>query len=139
MENVMKQLVSLKYSVLFVFVCCFFSSCSLIQDLPTSSTPIEIVTPTTANCSPTQSTSENNEPQCVRGYYNGGSLTLVFETNKLVYNYEDYIYVTATLINNSKQNIEIQVPSALGYHNELQTEIITSKSKLYDSKFSEMQ
>lgn len=39
--------------------------------------------------------------------YNGGQLYLQIETNKVDYSYDEYIYITATLINKGKKTIEI--------------------------------
>jgi hypothetical protein len=76
-------------------------------------------------------TQKANEPQLVEGVFGGGRLVMQVETNKSLYEYDEIIYVTATIANLSEEDIWILIPTSIsGSHQELQCEITNGGSSL---------
>ena len=77
-------------------------------------------------------TDDKPEEQLVEGIYDGRLLMLV-ETDRSVYQYDDYIYVTATMINLGDEAIRFSMPTKTrGIHKELMTRIENGNSWLID-------
>lgn len=69
--------------------------------------------------------------QRIKKIINGGELYLIVETDKRIYEYGDYIHVTATLINKSDEVIKFSMPtSTKNIHQELPTIIENNGKKL---------
>lgn len=69
--------------------------------------------------------------QRIKKIINGGELNLIVETDKHTYEYDDYIHITATLVNKSDEVIKFSMPtSTKNIHQELPTVIENNGKKL---------
>lgn len=65
--------------------------------------------------------------------YNGGQLYLQVETNKAIYSYDEFIYITATLINTGSQPVEILMhTNEQGIHREVMISLLNGNYDLID-------
>ena len=74
-----------------------------------------------------------SQDQRVEKIINGGQLYLIVETDKTIYDYDDYIYVTATLVNKTDKTITLNMPISKGNaHQELSIIIENDGNQLID-------
>lgn len=81
---------------------------------------------------------EKSPAQQTEALFQNSGLTLAVETDKQIYSYDDIIYVTARLINNTDKTVTVNLPEGAGYHREIVTEFshnANASAALYDIDF----
>jgi len=76
--------------------------------------------------------------QQISAQFSDTGLTMMIETDKMIYDYDDIIYVTARLINNTDKPVKVSLPNGTGYHQEIEVKFVCDAyqvSSLLDMDF----
>ena len=89
------------------------------------------------SCAHNNGSDAASEPQIVMETVDGGRLYLYVETDKTSYDYDDVVYITATLVNRSDETVTFYIPdSETNMHRGLSVNIENGGYEMVDVDYS---